>query len=1225
MMPATREHNGTFHMPTSHMPKGYPPTLELTLDVGPELAVVPELGPSPPPLHNNEAAQDAVAAETPPLDAVAVEISAEESTQARAEKNVDVGTRGLSAGEVIGDMPPGTGALYKCAICGILVYESQLNFHCTICPDPMEEGEEEMPASPETHIDPPVGGLSLPMVATTAANRAGAAEGSPSPIREEEDAVLADSLASLGRGEASGSGTGSSSAGLPCEEPRRQWKQWKDSDLAQHQETQTQRATARRNQMVDELKRKEDQECTFKPHILPRGSPRTCTRTVDAWSGETLTVWSQRGEQRQRSNRLKQVEAQVYADVTLRPRITRFAQEWRQKQQETMGEGRPLPNVFERLYQASLQASSSVDGVEEEGGNEETAAVARPDRRSPQATLDASAGSSPSAMESAERSGTGAASMQLPPPSLGSSRREVAGTRAGCQLQTRRPPGVPTSEALYIDALERRERMRGFAEQSQADWATREKTQVLSRSRRYYWQMLERQIKAAFDTAAGGSPLLRYNSLEDFLVSFGCVRPRRDPEAGVGDEESRRLRTALWRHLDPQKAGHVDLLTLTVFFHVLMGAVDDPTKASQAIGVHDSLCAMSEEDSGGGADGAEATAMPESSMTALPMASMQGGEAAGEVPGTGESTSKTTTSPRSGATLAAIVEEDGCIATAEGATARPPTPGDDNGLGTLGLTRAPAAATSAPSAAVEEESRRICDLLARFDPVRLRTEFQQLYRHRMHYQSHAHAANAAAMERTPDYELILTPEIDAQSRSIAQKLIERQKGESGGTLQQHAELLFWRQSQVEAKKEERRAQALVDEVSGCTFRPKLGASSTRGGSSVATPEASVTLEGARGSSRNEVLYARGLVERERKQARAQEETVTRSKNEVKGCTFRPDTAKSGRSYNRTQHDGPSTPVPRGFYECRQRLRAANEAQTQKRCQQEDRLGRPAPVGGTGGYGGGPSVQASPSPPPTPVDEHGLRGGPSSPLPPVAEDLPHSRDHRRRQSPPIAARERRHSAEPQRGSRSPGSKIRSSGSPASPRGARRPPPRGAAGGGGGGRGTVAAVRASSSGARPCSQPAPPAAQLFEVEAAAVVAGAASAPPAEPTHFDRASGSVVNSPVSSPGGLDSRVAAAAANGGAVTAGNRATTATTAAVIGVPGHVGAAIDEGGSPPPLLYVDVNIAPGQPPERIVLREGESVTEVAAEFAAKHVLTPALAQRLHALLSEVLQRQERDL
>jgi len=57
-----------------------------------------------------------------------------------------------------------------------------------------------------------------------------------------------------------------------------------------------------------------------------------------------------------------------------------------------------------------------------------------------------------------------------------------------------------------------------------------------------------------------------------------------------------------------------------------------------------------------------------------------------------------------------------------------------------------------------------------------------------------------------------------------------------------------------------------------------------------------------------------------------------------------------------------------------------------------------------------------------------------------------------------------------------------------------------------------------------------------------------------------------------------------------------------------------EGGSPPPLFFVDVTLAPGQPPERIVLREGQSITEVAATFAAKHVLTPSLAQRLHTVL-----------
>lgn len=35
----------------------------------------------------------------------------------------------------------------------------------------------------------------------------------------------------------------------------------------------------------------------------------------------------------------------------------------------------------------------------------------------------------------------------------------------------------------------------------------------------------------------------------------------------------------------------------------------------------------------------------------------------------------------------------------------------------------------------QEEGRRIVELLLRFDPIRLRSEFQPLYSHRMHYQA----------------------------------------------------------------------------------------------------------------------------------------------------------------------------------------------------------------------------------------------------------------------------------------------------------------------------------------------------------------------------------------------------------------------------------------------------------------------------------------------------------
>lgn len=63
------------------------------------------------------------------------------------------------------------------------------------------------------------------------------------------------------------------------------------------------------------------------------------------------------------------------------------------------------------------------------------------------------------------------------------------------------------------------------------------------------------------------------------------------------------------------------------------------------------------------------------------------------------------------------------------------------------------------------------------------------------------------------------------------------------------------------------------------------------------------------------------------------------------------------------------------------------------------------------------------------------------------------------------------------------------------------------------------------------------------------------------------------------------------------------------------------GADAPPLVYVEVNIAPGKPPERLVLREGQTPAEASAEFAVMHHLSPQLAQRLHELLKELLLNQ----
>merc|ERR1712137_396248 len=57
---------------------------------------------------------------------------------------------------------------------------------------------------------------------------------------------------------------------------------------------------------------------------------------------------------------------------------------------------------------------------------------------------------------------------------------------------------------------------------------------------------------------------------------------------------------------------------------------------------------------------------------------------------------------------------------------------------------------------------------------------------------------------------------------------------------------------------------------------------------------------------------------------------------------------------------------------------------------------------------------------------------------------------------------------------------------------------------------------------------------------------------------------------------------------------------------------------PPPLVYVEVNIAAGRPPEKLVLIDGQTPAEAAAQFAARHNLTPVLAERLTGLLQQLL-------
>eukprot|EP00931_Biecheleriopsis_adriatica_P078444 TRINITY_DN518_c0_g1_i2.p1 TRINITY_DN518_c0_g1~~TRINITY_DN518_c0_g1_i2.p1 ORF type:complete len:946 (+),score=219.67 TRINITY_DN518_c0_g1_i2:280-2838(+) len=846
------------------------------------------------------------------------------------------------------------GPLYKCSICGEFVYQSQLDHHVSVCPDPQ--------------------------VATL---------GHPDQVPTDtvpNNEVLVDTLAS--------------------EATQRMWKQWKDSDLAAHHDAMVQRKSMKRSQLLDELRKKEEEECTFQPKTLPFGSPRTISRQDHTGEGK----WREGFDRNMRNQRLRQVEAQHYAELTLKPKISPYAQAWSQKQTEVASDSQvPYFSVFERLYQAAL--------VQEE---KRIAAI-----QQRQAT----------------------------------DQGDIVGSVTNSSF--RQPPSrrVPTSELLYSDALDRRERLRIMTEQLQIrrDEESKEKRAVLNRSRRYYWQMLERQIKAAFEEATDGGPLLTQSSLEEFLIEFKCMRPRRGDQSVTEDSESSRLQLALWRHLDPNKVGHTDLLTLTVFFHVLMGAVDEAAQ---------------------GASGSLATS------AAMEEAGMSPGRSS---PGRG--------SPRSNEGSGALqsISEEERLEAADALLGR----------------------SSSHPAAQDDDGRRIVELLLRFDPVRLRTEFQPLYSHRMHYQSQQEK-KLPSKEEEPS---VVPPSIDSQSRILANRLLQRQKGESGKAT--HADILLWRHSQVEAKKEDKRAQRKNDEVSSCTFKPKCNKlRSNENNVEVCTPA---------GATRAQVLYARGLAERERREAKVLEGEKARQGAEIRDCTFQPNTHKSSRSYHRA-HDSPAT-VPRGFYESRQRLRAAQQVREQTVAQREDRLAKITPTSpatrvsaGLGAAAGvGTSVSSSA------LEARSRRGGGESCSSPGLSTV---REERRRSvSPKISCWN---------------GKRQNSAAPATARTPRRGDP-------------AAAERGA-------SQPPPASASGYPEDPAG--AGALPAPTAS---------SGVEAPAAAPE---------------------------------------------EKPAVLFVDVNIAPGQPPERIILREGQSVSEVAAEFAAKHVLTPVLAARLHALLREVVERQE---
>eukprot|EP00929_Paragymnodinium_shiwhaense_P120355 TRINITY_DN9228_c0_g1_i7.p1 TRINITY_DN9228_c0_g1~~TRINITY_DN9228_c0_g1_i7.p1 ORF type:complete len:1244 (-),score=220.33 TRINITY_DN9228_c0_g1_i7:151-3882(-) len=1117
--------------------------------------------------------------------------------------------------------PEGAGALFKCAICQELVYESQLDFHVTVCPDPTAAAASTSPS-----IGPGPCQQAATMPAATGYGLSGAAQGSipsqtvsgprhqPSQQHQQDqgygtvgvDASMqpgqqhqrstqrrARSLGSLGqqtRGRTVGTPRGaarqhglsprsvsaervamvspSQVTDIDCVSPsvdgrstggqsqeRALWRQWKNSALERHHVEANRSWSRRRQELKEELARKESEECTFSPRLVARrpsstgatvrARPANSTPAGGAQTADAEFHARQRQHSVGRQQKLERIEAEQYAEATYRPQISRFAQAWSARERGTSAEGRSPP-VYERLYKVAAQTREARESRMLKGdlGDVSSLTPGTPGQFTPRA----------GSLVDGQGSGL--------------SRTASAGG-------TKRPSVV---NLLYGDALDRRQRQRALQERlsENEDAERRAACQVLGKSRRYYWQMLERQIKDAFDASTVGAETLMYPAFDGFLKHFGVIRPPRSSTPIALEraaEESRRLRVALWRHLDPQKTGYCDFLTLTVFFHVLMGAVDEEAECLHNLSAAQQLLAGSD-------------------------ASLENAEQPGEsVPAADGA------SPAAAAgNLSAIFEESA-----------PPAEH---------VNSAVEAAASA-AAAADPEGRRICELLMRFDARQLRVEFQQLYLDRMLNAKNAEPPVQQQQQQQQPHSPARRPEVNSHSRTLADRLANRQAKEPGLSAPR-TEQLHGQHAQREAKLEEKRARRDADEVQGCTFRPDL----TR------TRRAKSAERQPRG------LYSRLYQDAcERQQTfEAKLASAERDKNmeELKPCTFRPDIRKTTRAPARQPM---ASPVPRGYDESKLRMRKAFEGQSQKRRALEDRF---VAINAADRFATTPTGSAA-----SPVPRNGdiavaaansaaaalLNGSgmpsPGSPLPGSSDLVALASPS----SPGLVGIDGMQMTNYQEGQSS-SSACQPAYQPAQPHqrylGERGTSQAGAPPTFGGPTtampGTIGSAAAVSASGSICNRPQSAGSSHRRPVSAATASPRGSRAPAFGARAQgRPPQGAARREQPAPAGRPPPKASTTSQPPAALPASRrsppAAIPPPASTTLLPGSAAADIaapEDAAAQSSMVYVEVNIAPGRPPERLVLKDGQSPMEAAADFAVKHRLSPALAQRLHVLLQDLL-------
>jgi len=158
----------------------------------------------------------------------------------------------------------------------------------------------------------------------------------------------------------------------------------------------------------------------------------------------------------------------------------------------------------------------------------------------------------------------------------------------------------------------------------------------------------------------------------------------------------------------------------------------------------------------------------------------------------------------------------------------------------------------------------------------------------------------------------------------------------------HEVLLQYWKHDVEAKKDDLRAQKMQDEVVDCTFKPSVLKRHVTPRVLCAHQDMEQQEIRSRGAMVHDELYDSAIISRQQKIDRISHFTCARHSAELDGCTFTPDTERSAASYH-LRAGGTAPNYPRGYHETRQRLRMGARCRAETLRMEGQRMARLRPA------------------------------------------------------------------------------------------------------------------------------------------------------------------------------------------------------------------------------------------------------------------------------------------